>query len=234
MTGVVLAGLAVAVATPLPLRDPVPAHLNVHELAHTAHRRFGFAFRRTWAPLIAMTLLFIAHWGVIVAYLPQRAEAAGADIGLFFVADGVSILASRVPAGWLADRIRPAILIVIGLAVTAVTIVLLAMPPTTPLLIGAGLLSGGGAGLVMAPILVELSRRSGDADRGSAFSLFSAALAGSLVLGSIGMAPVVAWFGFEVALLLTLAGIAGAAAIAVADGGLRSHPVRSEQLDAAA
>ena len=47
---------------------------------------------------------------MIIAYLPQRAEAAGADIGLFFVADGVAILLSRVPAGWLADRMRPVIL----------------------------------------------------------------------------------------------------------------------------
>jgi MFS family permease len=234
MTGVVLAGLVLAGAAPLPLRDPVPAHLRVDEPAHEARRHFGFAVRRSWAPLIAMVLLYIAHWGVVVAYLPQRAEAAGADIGLFFVADGVSILISRVPAGWMADRIRPVFLIVTGLAATAVTIVLLALPPTTPLLIAAGLLSGGGAGLVMAPVLVELSRRSGDADRGSAFSLFSAALAGALVVGSIGMAPIVAWFGFEVALLLTLAGIGSAAAIAVSDTGLRSKPVRAEPLDAAA
>ena len=92
----------------------------------------GFAFRRSWAPLIAIILLFIAHWGVIIAYLPQRAEAAGADIGLFFVADGVAILLSRVPAGWLADRMRPLVLMLVGFSMTAVTIVLLALPTTTP------------------------------------------------------------------------------------------------------
>jgi predicted MFS family arabinose efflux permease len=76
----------------------------------------------------------------------------------------------------------------------------------------------------MTPILVELSRRSGDADRGSAFSLFSAALAAALVVGSIGGAPLVATFGFEVALLVTLAGIGGAAAITLWDVGLRARP----------
>lgn len=168
-------------------------------------------------------LLYIAHWGVIVAYLPQRAEAAGADIGLFFVADGVAILLSRVPAGWLADRMRPVILMLTGLSMTGVMILLLALPPTTLLLVIAGVFSGAGAGLVMTPTLVELSRRSGDADRGSVFSLFSAALAASLVVGSIGGAPLVATFGFEVALLATLAGIGGAAAITLWYVGLRAR-----------
>jgi MFS family permease len=189
-----------------------------------ARRRLGFAFRRSWAPIIAIVVMFIAHWGVVIGYLPQRAEASGANIGLFFAADGVSILLSRVPAGWLADRVRPVFLILVGLAMTAVTIVLLSLPATTFLLVVAGLLSGAGAGLVMTPMLVELSRRSGDADRGSAFSLFSAALAAALVLGSIGGAPLVALFGFEVAMLTTLGGIVGAAAVTLWDAGLRALP----------
>ena len=109
---------------------------------------------------------------------------------------------------------------------TAVMVVLLAMPLTTPLLVIAGVLSGAGSGLVMTPVLIELSRRSGDADRGSAFSLFSAALAVALVVGSIGGAPLVAAFGFEVAILATLGGIAGAAALTLWDRGLRAQPVR--------
>jgi MFS family permease len=227
MTGMVLLGLLLVWSRPFRLRPTAPAGRDTGRHAgpaHEARRRFGFAFRRSWASLIAIVLLFIAHWGVIVAYLPQRAEAAGADIGLFFVADGVAILLSRVPAGWLADRMRPVILMLTGLSMTAGMIVLLALPPTTPLLVIAGVISGAGAGLVMTPILVELSRRSGDADRGSAFSLFSAALAAALVVGSIGGAPLVGTFGFEVALLVTLAGIGGAAAITLSDVGLRARP----------
>ena len=169
-------------------------------------------------------MLYIAHWGVIVAYLPQRAEAAGADIGLFFVADGIAIILSRVPSGWLADRIRPIILMLIGLAMTAVMLILLVFQPTTPMLVVAGILSGAGAGLVMTPVLVELSRRSGDADRGSAFSLFSAGQAMALVLGSVGGAGLVAAFGFEVTLLATLAGIAGATIVTLSDPGFRARP----------
>ena len=224
MTGAVLIGLLLVGIAPFRLRPDAPAGGHGAGPATEARRRLGFAFRRAWAPLIAINLLFIIHWGVIVAYLPQRAEAAGADIGLFFVADGIAILFSRIPSGWLADRIRPVILILTGLSMTVVTILLLALPPATPLLVLAGIISGAGAGLVMTPLLVELSRRSGDADRGSAFSLFSAALASALVLGSIGGAPLVALFGFEVTLLVTLAGIGGAAALTVGDRRLRAEP----------
>jgi MFS family permease len=224
MTGLVLIGLLLVWIVPFRLRPAAAAGTHASGPVREARRHFGFALRRAWAPLIAIILLYIAHWGVIVAYLPQRAEAAGADIGLFFVADGVSIIGSRVPAGWLVDRMRPVVLMLVGLAMTAVMLVLLAMPPTTSLLVIAGLLSGAGAGLVMTPVLIELSRRSGDADRGSAFSLFSAAQAGALVLGSIGGAPLVAAFGFEVTLLVTLAGITGAAALTLWDAGLRARP----------
>ncbi len=227
MTGIVLVGLLLVWIVPFEFRPLAAAGSHGAGPVHEARRRFGFAFRRTWAPLVAIVLLYIAHWGVIVAYLPQRAEAAGADVGLFFVADGVSIIASRVPSGWLADRTRPVLLMLVGLGMTASMLVLLALPPTTPLLVIAGVLSGAGAGLVMTPVLVELSRRSGDADRGSAFSLFSAAQAGALVLGSIGVAPLVAVFGFEVALLATLVGIAGSAVLTLSDPGLRARPAAS-------
>jgi MFS family permease len=226
MIGIVLVGLSLVWVMPLGFRSAASATAGVAENGPTreARRRFGFAFRRAWAALILIIVLYIAHWGVIVAYLPQRAEAAGADIGLFFVADGVSIILSRVPAGWLSDRMRPVILMLVGLAMTGAMIVLLAFPPTTPLLVIAGVLSGAGAGLVMTPVLVELSRRSGDADRGSAFSLFSAAQAVALVLGSVGGAPLVASFGFEAALLATLVGIGGATALTLWDRGLRARP----------
>jgi MFS family permease len=227
MTGVVVAGLAVAFAAPFRFRAP-PAHEIHREAAREiAPRRFGLALRPSWIPLIVMILLYIIHWGVIIAYLPQRAEAAGADIGLFFAADGIAVLASRVPSGWLADRIRALILILIGLTMTGASVVLLTLPPTTPMLIVAGLLGGTGGGLVMTPILVELSRRSGDADRGSAFSLFSAALATALVIGSIGAAPIIDTVGFTVALVGGLLGVVGAAVVAVGDRGLRAHPHRA-------
>jgi MFS family permease len=222
--GFVMAGLVIVRIAPFPLRASGEGDGANDGPTGIARRRLGLAFRRSWAPLIAIDLLYIAHWGVIVAFLPQRAEAAGASIGLFFVADGIAILLSRVPSGWLADRIRPILLILSGLSATGIAVVLLAQPPSTPLLIGAGILTGAGGGLVITPLLVELSRRSADADRGSAFSLFSAANASALAVGSIGGAAIVATLGFEVAMLATLGGVTGAAVMAALDGGLHRRP----------
>jgi hypothetical protein len=84
----------------------------------------------------------------------------------------------------------------------------------------AGVLTGGGASLVVTPLLVELSSRSTDADRGSAFSMLSAALAGALVLGSIGVAPIIATVGFEATILVTIAGLVLARIVAHLDKGL--------------
>ena len=185
-----------------------------------ASRRLGFAFRREWTPPLVITLLYVAHWGVVTAYLPQRAELAGADVGLFFVADGIAVLALRIPSGWLADRIQPRWLVLAGLLLTAVAIALLVLPVTTAILIVAGALTGAGAGLVLTPLLVEISRRSTDADRGSAFAMFSAALAGALVLGSIGVVPIIASVGFEATILATIVGLVLAAIVALVDTGL--------------
>jgi MFS family permease len=218
----VLAGLAVLRFIPFPSAAPDDAADDGP--IDIARRRLGFALRRTWAQLIAIDLLYIIHWGVIVAFLPQRAEAAGADIGLFFVADGIAILLVRVPTGWLADRIPPAILVLAGLAATACAVVLLTTSTTTPLLIAAGVLTGTGGGLVITPLLVELSRRSRAADRGSAFSLFSAANAFALATGSIGGALVIASAGFAAAMAAAFVAIALAAILTVLDPGLRRAP----------
>ncbi len=218
----VLTGLAIVRVVPFPFRPT--GESGADGPTGVARRHLGFAFRRAWTSLIAIDLLYIAHWGVIVAFLPQRAEAAGANIGLFFVADGIAILLSRVPSGWLSDRIRPILLVITGLTATAVAVLVLTLPPTTHLLIVAGVLTGAGGGLVITPLLVEMSRRSRDADRGSAFSLFSAANAGALAIGSIGGAIVLGAFGFGGAMLATLAGVAGAGVVAMLDQGLRRRP----------
>jgi MFS family permease len=194
-----------------------------------ASRWFGFAFRREWTPPLVITLLYVAHWGVVTAYLPQRAELAGANVGLFFVADGIAVLALRIPSGWLADRVQPRLLVLTGLVATGVAIGLLVLPPATPVLVLAGALTGGGAGLVLTPLLVEISRRSTDADRGSAFALISAALAAALVVGSIGTAPIIASAGFEATILVTIAGLAAATVVALADPGLAATAASRER-----
>jgi predicted MFS family arabinose efflux permease len=189
-----------------------------------APRSSRLSYRRSWTLPLATILLYVAHWGVIIAYLPARSEASDANIGLFFAADGLAILLLRIPTGAAADRIPGRWLVLAGLALSTVGLVLLLVPPTTPILVASGILGGAGGGLVITPVLVELSRRSDDRDRGSAFSLFSGALAGAIALGSLGGAPVVALAGFEAAIALGIAGVAVAAVLTLADTGLSVDP----------
>ena len=65
-----------------------------------ASQRFGITFRREWTtPLLIITITYVAHWGAVTAYLPIRAEDAGANIGLYFAADGIAIFLMRLPTG---------------------------------------------------------------------------------------------------------------------------------------
>ncbi|MCJ7711913.1 MAG: MFS transporter, partial [Chloroflexi bacterium] len=136
--------------------------------------------------------------------------------------DGLAIFLMRLPSGWLSDRISSRTLITIGAGATIVAIAMLLLPLTTPLLIVSGLISGAGGAIVMTPTLLELSRRSSDADRGSAFALYSGSLAAALTIGSMGGAPIVALFGLSAALMGGIALIGVSIALTLRDPSLRS------------
>jgi MFS family permease len=212
----------IAVGMALTWRLPVrPAVRDVSSSVAAASRRFGITFRRAWAVPLAIVVTYVAHWGAVTAYLPVRASDAGADIGLYFAADGLAIFAMRLPSGWLTDRISTRTLVLTGCVATAIAVGMLLLPLTTPLLIVSGLIGGAGGAIVMTPVLVELSHRSTDADRGSAFALFSGGLAVAMSLGSIGGAPIVAVLGLSAALAVGIVLIGVAMAITIADPSLR-------------
>jgi MFS family permease len=199
-----LAGPASAVPAPA---DPRPGPPRAPR-----SRAFRPAFRPSWVGPLAISTLFIVHWGVITGFLPQHVDGTGASIALFFTVDAVAILALRVPMGYLTDHLGTRPLMVAGAALTMVGVVALLPPPTTPLLVAAALGTGVGGALILPPLTVELAHRSSALDRGSAFALFSAAFAGGIAIGSIGGAPIVATLGFDAAIVASM--VACAAALA--------------------
>ena len=222
----VISALTVLYARPLKFRsaDERTAHAQ-------ARRVFGFAFRRSWIAPLTVIALWVIHWGVIIAYLPQRAEAAGADIGLFFVADGLLVLALRLPAGWMADRVAASWQILLGLALTAAGVLLVLPAPTTPILVLAGALTGAGAALITVPITLTLSRRSNEEDRGSAFALFSACFATAVAIGSIGTSPLIDTLGYETILVAAMAALGISALVTVLDRDMGTVPDGSLSAD---
>src|SRR3990170_7139431 len=210
-------GLAMALAVGIRKRLVAEPAADLAGGSGSSAPRFGFVYSSAWTSPLVLTVLFAAHWGVIVAYLPQRAEAVGADIGLFFAADAFAIFASRVPTGWLADRVPTRWLLLVGIAITLASLAFLLPQPSTALLVVAGVGTGIGGGFVVSPTLLEFARRSGPADRGSAFALFSVAFAAALSLGSIGGAPIVTLGGFEPALLAGMAALGAAGLLTMLD-----------------
>jgi predicted MFS family arabinose efflux permease len=215
----VIAALTLTFARPFATRS-----VDAHAPFKSARRFLGMAFRRSWVAPLSIILLWVIHWGVILAYLPQRADAAGADIGLFFVADGLLVLAMRIPAGWMADRVPASWQILTGLVVTAVGVALVLPAPTTPLLVIAGALTGAGAALIAVPVTLTLTRRSNEEDRGSAFALFSTVFAAAIAIGSIGTAPLIGSLGYETVLAATLVAIGVAVLITLLDRDLGTVP----------
>jgi MFS family permease len=158
-------------------------------------------FRRRWIlPLLALTLSTI-YWGVASAYLPQRAYAHGADVGLFFVSDALAVLTLRAPAGWLLDRWKPKPLMLVGLASTLLATVALLQETQNATLVVAGVCAGAGSALVATSVLVLMARRTSPSDRGTGFAFYSLAMAGGLAIGSIGTGPLVEVGGFQAAML---------------------------------
>ena len=214
VVAVLIAGLILGQRMPLRAPEATSSHLPV------AGRRFGVTYRHEWTMPLLIIITYVAHWGAVTAYLPIRAEEVGASIGLYFAADGLAIFLMRVPTGYLVGHVSSRVLILVGAGMTAAAVAMLLLPLTTPLLVVSGLLGGAGGAIVITPITVEMSRRSTDADRGSAFSLFSGALAGAMTLGSVGGAPIVALFGLSAALVAGVGLIVVAMVLTLADRSL--------------
>jgi predicted MFS family arabinose efflux permease len=71
------------------------------------------------------------------------------------------------------------------------------------ILLTAGIGTGLGAALLLPPILLELTKRSHEGDRGTAMALYSTSFSAAVGVGSLAAAPLVARAGFGAALIIS-------------------------------
>ena len=188
-------------------------------------RLFRPAWKPVWARPLVMTVLIIINWGVITGYLPQRAELASADVGLFFTFDALALVALRIPSGWMAGRVGPLPLLLTGTLLTAASISLLLLPASNLVLIASGLGTGAGSAFVFPVLNLEMNERSEPANRGSAFGLYSVAFGAGVAIGSIGIAPIYGLIGFELAMLGGVLAAVAAGVVAVLDQVMHHPPI---------
>jgi MFS family permease len=184
LTAAAAAALASVVASTVPAPKP-------------SRRPFGLSFSRAWIMPLLVSILSVIQWGVITAFLPLAASAVGANPSLLFTADAIVVLVSRIPAGWIADRYGPLRLAVVGVIAMSLSPCVLLLPINDGVLILAGILNGGGAGLTLPPMLSQLSQRADDARRGTALAYFSVAFAVGMIVGSGGGGLLYPTLGFH-------------------------------------
>src|SRR5207249_7033795 len=164
-----------------------------------------FNYRPAWTPFYAITFLCVVYWGVITAFLPIEVPPDQVpNVGWFFAADALAVMAARIPTGYLADRFGARWLLVAGVATTGLAIGILLLSPSFVSLVVAGVGTGLGAALLLPPILLELTKRSNTSDRGTAMALYNTSFAAAVGAGSLGGAVLVQRFGFDATLVGSL------------------------------
>ncbi|MFN8538844.1 MAG: MFS transporter [Thermomicrobiales bacterium] len=178
------------------------AGLLLPALASTGQRARGFGFDRRWIPTLAANGLLLAYFGGLLGYLSLSLAHPGApNAGLYFAADAFGVMILRTPSGALVDRYgaRPAM--AIGVVITLAGLGTLALTPSSATLIGGGIITGLGAGLFIAGVLVTLAKRSGDHNRGTAMAMSAASLNFGILAGSTISGPLYGAAGFGAVLL---------------------------------
>jgi predicted MFS family arabinose efflux permease len=106
---------------------------------------------------------------------------------------------------------------VAGVFLTLAGLGALALPPSLPTLVAAGAGTGLGAGLFVSALLVTLTRRSGDHNRGTAMALSSASLNIGMFTSAALSGPLYGAVGFGAVLLFGAATTLAALPCVIAD-----------------
>jgi MFS family permease len=164
------------------------------------------AFSRPALYPSAIVFCLLATYGLLVTYLPLRAEG-GRSAGAFFTAMAVVIILTRGAAGSLSDRVGRPPVAAAGALATTTALAIIVRGEDPGVLILAGSLYGLGFGVTQPSLIAWCVDLADPAERGRAMGTFYTALELGIATGAIGAGWVLARAGYA-AVFLAGAGIA--------------------------
>jgi MFS family permease len=152
------------------------------------------------APAMANFLVFFC-WAGVAAFFPLYAVQCGVtNPGYFFSAAAVMLIAIRALGGKAFEVFNKEKIIATFIAVSAVTLVMLAFSRTLPLFIIVGLFWGMSAAFLFPIMLTWALEYAGSSD-GSALGTYQASMDLGLALGPVGVGIIVPVTGYRLMFL---------------------------------
>jgi DHA1 family multidrug resistance protein-like MFS transporter len=135
------------------------------------------------------TFLLMLGQGVVIPLLPtivaqtHSALDNAVAVGFAVAAFGLARLATNVPAGYLADRVGRRLPLIVGPALTAVSMIGVANASSLELVIAWRVVAGISSALYLTAVLTYLSEISPVARRGSTYAYFYMSFSGGIAAG---------------------------------------------------
>ena len=215
--GVAALGLACIWLLRLPARKPLsPARLP----------RLGDVFSRAALLPSAILLLLYLPYGSIISFIPIVATQRGlTNPGLFFTVYAAAMLLVRSKAGGISDRRGRAAVILPGMAIAAVSLVVLGVASGPAGILAGGAIFGIAFGMAQPTLMALVVDRVSPAERGKAMGTFYTAWELGIAAGAAGSGWLLNSIDFG-----TLFLVAAAAPIAGAFLALRARASRREAI----
>ena len=127
------------------------------------------------------------------------------EVGFFYIAYSVAVIASRSWVGRLCDRLTPERLSLFILVVLGATMVAVGQYKAQWILVLSGASVGIGYGLAFPTLATIVTVHTPPANRGAAFGFFTMAVDGGFAVGAIAMGAVATAWGYQA--IFSVAGI---------------------------
>ncbi len=178
----------------------------------------------------AMVMLAIGLvFGTLITYIPLFFKSTGRILipGLFYTAAAIASFCSRFWVGKRSDRYGRGIFISISLVGYLVSMVMLAVVNTVPLILLSGFVEGLAAGLLFPGVIALMSDRIAAHERGQMFALTLMGFDCGIALAG----PVLGGIADSMGYRILFAIAAGLVVIAMAIFASRSNPTLRQSLD---